>query len=251
MATSPTDAFVRSDQRAPDQMRPSRYTLDFAPAAEGSILIETGSTRVLCTATVEERTPNWVAADRGWITAEYSMLPRSTPTRTKRDQVRQGGRTHEIQRLIGRSLRAVTDLKALPSYSITLDCDVIQADAGTRTAAITGAWVALAIACDRLHKLGKIPRFPLLDQVAGVSVGIINEQLLLDMNYPEDSKAGVDLNLVMTGSGRLVEVQGAAEHQTFTQTELSTMIALGQRGLEQLFALQRQALADKGIRFPR
>ena len=229
-------------------MRPLSYTLDFAPAAEGSILIQTGSTRVLCTASIDERTPNWVGPDKGWVTAEYSMLPRSTLVRSKRDQVRQAGRTHEIQRLIGRCLRAVTDLKALASYSITLDCDVIQADAGTRTASITGAWVALAIACDRLHKSGKIPRFPLTDQVAGVSLGIIDGEILLDMSYLEDSQAGVDLNLVMTGGGRLVEVQGTAEGQTFDQEELSLMIRLGQTGLQELFALQRQALADKGIK---
>jgi ribonuclease PH len=240
----------RSDQRRADQLRPIQYTLDFAPYAEGSILLQAGDTRVLCTASVEERAPSWISEPgKGWVTAEYSMLPRATQVRTKRDQVRQGGRTQEIQRLIGRSLRAVTDLKALGSRSIVLDCDVLQADAGTRTAAITGAWVALALACDRLQRQGTIPRFPLLDQVAAVSLGLLGDEILLDLNYLEDSKAGVDLNLVMTGAGRLVEVQGTAENSTFDRQQLDQMIELGSTGLQSLFAMQRQALTDKGIKF--
>ncbi|MFN8608368.1 MAG: ribonuclease PH [Vulcanimicrobiota bacterium] len=234
--------------RAADELRPHKLIADFAPAAEGSVLIETGNTRVLCTATVEEKAPSWLQdQNKGWITAEYGMLPRSTHIRSKRDYQRTAGRTHEIQRLIGRSLRAVTDLTALGPRKIIIDCDVIQADAGTRTAAVTGSWLALAFACDKLLRAGKIPRWPLREQVAAVSLGLLDQQVLLDMDYVEDAAASVDLNLVMTHSGRLIEVQGTGEEATFDRQELDAMLDLGWQGLQPLFELQRQSLAEKGI----
>jgi ribonuclease PH len=240
-------SYTRNGRKA-DELRVHKITPDFAPAAEGSVLIETGNTRVLCTITVEEKVPSWLAEqNKGWITAEYGMLPRSTQVRSKRDYQRTAGRTHEIQRLIGRSLRAVTDLSALGQRKIIVDCDVIQADAGTRTAAVTGAWVALAFACDKLLKNGKIPRWPLREQVAAVSLGLLNDQVLLDMDYPEDAAASVDLNLVMTNNNRLIEVQGTGEEATFDRKELDAMLDLGWQGLQPLFELQRQSLADKGI----
>ncbi|MBT9586431.1 ribonuclease PH [bacterium] len=234
--------------RAADELRPHSIIVDFAPAAEGSCLIQTGHTRVLCTATVEEKVPPWLLEqNKGWITAEYAMLPRSTTIRSKRDYQRTAGRTHEIQRLIGRSLRAVVDLQAMGQRRIIIDCDVIQADAGTRTASVTGSWLALAFACDKLVRSGKMPRWPIKDQVAGVSLGLLDDEILLDMDYPEDSAAGVDLNLVMTGSGRLIEVQGTGEETTFDRDQLSQMLDLGWKGLQPLFELQRQVLKDKGI----
>lgn len=240
-------SYIRSG-RGVAELRPHRLIADFAPAAEGSVLIETGNTRVLCTATVEEKAPGWLQdQNKGWITAEYGMLPRSTTIRSKRDQQRTSGRTHEIQRLIGRSLRAVTDLTALSSRRIMIDCDVIQADAGTRTASVTGAWVALAFACHKLLLAGKIPRWPLREQVAAVSLGLLGEQVVLDMDYAEDAGARVDLNLVMTGSGRLIEVQATGEEATFDRKELEAMLDLGWQGLQPLFLLQQQALEQKGI----
>jgi ribonuclease PH len=237
--------------RQADQLRPHSVIPDFAPAAEGSCLIQTGNTRVLCTATVEEKVPSWIQEqNKGWITAEYAMLPRSTTIRSKRDYQRTAGRTHEIQRLIGRSLRAVVDLQALGQRRIVIDCDVIQADAGTRTASVTGSWLALAFACDRLVRSGKIPRWPIKDQVAGVSLGLLEDQVLLDMDYPEDAAASVDLNLVMTGSGRLIEVQGTGEEAPFEREQLNQMLDLGWQGMQPLFELQRQVLADKGIAYP-
>lgn len=238
---------VRS-QRQADQLRPHSLVPDFAPDAEGSVLIQCGNTRVLCAATVEERVPSWMAdQNKGWITAEYSMLPRSTSRRNQREHQRNSGRTHEIQRLIGRSLRAVADLTALGQRRIILDCDVIQADAGTRTAAVTGAWIALAFACDRLLRQGKLARWPLTDQVAAVSLGVVGDRVVVDMDYAEDAAASVDLNLVMTASGRLVEVQGTGEESTFDRQQLDEMLDLGWQGLGPLFALQRQALKDKAI----
>ena len=236
--------------RAPDELRPHSVIVDFAPAAEGSCLIQTGNTRVLCTATVEEKVPPWLQEqNKGWITAEYAMLPRSTTIRSKRDYQRTAGRTHEIQRLIGRSLRAVVDLQAMGQRRIIIDCDVIQADAGTRTASVTGSWLALAFACDKLVRSGKMPRWPIKDQVAGVSLGLLDDQVLLDMDYPEDAAAAVDLNLVMTGSGRLIEVQGTGEETTFDRDQLSQMLDLGWKGMQPLFELQRQVLKDKGIAY--
>lgn len=237
----------RTDRR-PDELRPHTVLPDFAPYAEGSVLIQTGNTRVLCAATVEEKVPNWMQdQNKGWITAEYSMLPRSTNVRSRRDHQQTSGRTHEIQRLISRSLRAVSDLHALGPRRIILDCDVIQADAGTRTAAITGSWLALAFACDHLMRQGKITRWPLRDQVAAVSLGLLGEDVLLDLNYTEDAAAAVDLNLVMTSSNQLIEVQGTGEESTFTRAQLDQMLDLGWKGLQPLFELQRQILAGKGI----
>ena len=234
--------------RAADELRPHSVLLDFAPYAEGSLLMQTGNTRVLCAASIEENVPHWMQdQSKGWITAEYSMLPRSTQVRSKRDQQRNSGRTHEIQRLIGRSLRAVAHLPSLGPRRIILDCDVLQADAGTRTCAITGSYVALALACDRLLKAGKISKSPLQDQVAAVSVGLIGEDVYLDLDYPEDSAAAVDLNLVMTATGRLVEVQGTGEEATFTRQQLDRMLDVGWNGLQPLFQLQRETLNERGI----
>ena len=239
---------TRLHNRGPWDLRPHRYELDYAPYAEGSVLIHAGSTRVLCTATVEENVPSWLMEhNKGWVTAEYSMLPRSTQVRSKREHNRTSGRTQEIQRLIGRSLRAVTDLPILGQRRIVLDCDVIQADAGTRTASITGSWIALAVACDRLVREGKISRWPLLDQVAAVSIGCLGDDVLLDLDYKEDSAADVDLNLVMTGSGRLVEVQGCGEEATFDREQLNHMLDVGWSGLQDLFKMQIEALRSKGI----
>lgn len=239
---------TRRTGRGNDELRPHSVQLDFAPYAEGSALISTGDTRVLCAATVEEHVPGWlIEQNKGWITAEYSMLPRATTQRSKRDQQRNSGRTHEIQRLIGRSLRAVADLPALGQRRIILDCDVLQADAGTRTAAITGSWIALALACERLLRLGKIPRWPLREQVAAVSLGLIGDEVFLDLNYQEDVAAAVDLNLVMTNSGKLIEVQGTGEEHTFERQQLDRMLDLGWEGLQPLFELQRQVLRERGI----
>jgi ribonuclease PH len=207
-------SFVRTDSRANNELRPVKITPGFLPYAEGSVLIEMGNTRVICAASLEERVPPFLRnTGQGWLTAEYSMLPRSTLTRSSREIGRGGpsGRTHEIQRLIGRSLRAVADMKALGERTLTIDCDVLQADGGTRTAAITGAYVAFAIAGDRLLKAGKISRSVVLNQVAAVSVGIVDNTPLLDLKYDEDSRAEVDMNVVCTGDGRFIEVQGTAE----------------------------------------
>lgn len=239
---------ARHANRGSQELRPHTFTLDYAPYAEGSVLIATGNTRVLCTATVEENVPSWLMEkNKGWVTAEYSMLPRATQVRGKREQNRTSGRTQEIQRLIGRSLRAVTELSVLEKRRILIDCDVIQADAGTRTASVTGSWIALALACDKLVREGKISRWPLLDQVAAVSIGCLEDRILLDLDYTEDSAADVDLNLVMTGKGRLVEVQGCGEEATFDRAQLDAMLDVGWLGLEKLFEMQREALRSKGI----
>ena len=234
---------MRSDQRRPDQLRPIRITPDYLLTAEGSALIEIGHTRVICTASIEDTVPAFLrGGGKGWVTAEYSMLPRSTATRTPREVTRgrPSGRTHEIQRLVGRSLRAVTDLGALGERSIVLDCDVLQADGGTRTAAITGAFVALALALKQLAQSRVIPRVPLTDYVAAISVGIVNGVPMLDLCYEEDSQAGVDMNVVMTGGGRLVEVQASAEHALFDEPQLQQMLALAGAGIRELVAAQRQ-----------
>ncbi len=239
--------FYRSDNRAPDQMRPVNILPDYIPTAEGSVLIEVGNTRVICTASIEESVPTFLRnSGKGWVTAEYGMLPRSTLTRSARESARGriGGRTHEIQRLIGRSLRAVMDLQRLGERSVLLDCDVIQADGGTRTASITGAFVALGLALEKLVQAGTLSAVPLKDFVAAVSVGIVDGEPLLDLCYEEDSRADVDMNFVMTAGNKFVEVQATAEHQVFDETQLKNMIALAQHGLKSLLAKQQSILKD-------
>ncbi len=243
---------TRKEQgRGPAGLRPFRFELGFAPYAEGSVLVSAGNTRVLCTASVEERIPRWLEGKgRGWVTAEYGMLPRSTHTRINRERASSSGRTHEIQRLIGRSLRAVTSLPRLGERQITLDCDVLQADGGTRTASITGAWVALAQACLNLQSRGLLERWPLTDHVAAISVGRVDGEILVDLDYPEDSQAEVDANLVMTGRGLLVEVQATAEGDPFEQADLDHFVALGREAIGHLVDLQRRALLDAGLKLP-
>lgn len=239
---------TRRDGRAPHELRPVTMQAGYAPFAEGSVLICAGSTRVLCAASVEDKVPRWLAGQgRGWVTAEYGLLPRSTQVRVSRERSLSGGRTHEIQRLIGRSLRAVTDLQALGELQITLDCDVLVADGSTRTTAITGAWVALALACQHLRLKGLLADWPLRGQVAAVSVGLVEGHPLLDLDYDEDARAEVDANLVMTGTGGLVEVQGTAERSPFSRKQLDLMLELGAAGLARLFALQRQTLQEAGV----
>jgi ribonuclease PH len=237
---------MRHDGRSPDQLRPVTISRGFSRYAEGSVLVEFGQTRVICTASVEEGVPPFLRGKGGgWVTAEYSMLPRATLTRSSRESSRGkvGGRTHEIQRLIGRSLRAVTDLSLLGERSILIDCDVIQADGGTRTAAITGACVALADACIWLQQKGAIELSPLKELLAAVSVGIVDGVPLLDLNYQEDSSAEVDMNFVITSSGKFVEVQGTAEAEPFTMEQLDRMRELAMAGAQSLVTLQRQVLA--------
>jgi ribonuclease PH len=244
-SVKPVENLKRSDGRLADELRLVSITPNYMPYAEGSALIEMGRTRVICTATLEERVPPFRRnSGQGWLTAEYAMLPRATEQRTQRETGRGGasGRTHEIQRLIGRSLRAVVDLSLLGERTITLDCDVLQADGGTRTASITGAYVALVLACRQLQRAGKISKLPLKGEVAAVSVGIVGARPLLDLKYDEDSRAGVDMNVVGTGDGRFVEVQGTAEGEPFTQAEMDALLALARAGLETLFAAQRAAL---------
>jgi len=238
--------FNRTGGRTANQLRPVRITRHYTMHAEGSVLIEFGNTKVLCTASVEERVPpHKRGSGEGWVTAEYGMLPRSTHSRNDREAARgkQSGRTQEIQRLIGRSLRAVFDLKLLGERTIQLDCDVIQADGGTRTAAITGAWVAAHDAVSRLMASGKITRSPLLQPVAAISVGIVQGTPLLDLEYVEDVDCDTDMNVVMTGAGHFVEVQGTAEGAAFTRSEMDQLLALAEKGIADLVALQQQALA--------
>lgn len=235
----------RIDGRKPDQLRPVRITRNYIKHAEGSVLIEIGDTRVICTATVEDKVPLFLKGEgKGWITAEYGMLPRSTGVRTPREAARGkiGGRTCEIQRLIGRSLRSVVDLAALGERTVWLDCDVIQADGGTRTASITGAFVALVDALNRLKEQGQIDRIPVSDFVAATSVGRLNGRIYLDLCYEEDSAAEVDMNIVMTGSGRFVEVQGTGEEASFTRQEMDRMIELAAQGISRLILHQKEAL---------
>ncbi len=239
-------ASFRPGNRAADQLRTVRLTPGFVPTAEGSVLIELGYTRVLCNATVETGVPAWLRnSGRGWVTAEYGMLPRATLTRTPRESERGkvSGRTHEIQRLIGRSLRAVTDMHALGERTVILDCDVLQADGGTRTAAITGACAALALALGRLTAAGTLKQSPLRQLVAATSVGIVEGELLLDLAYEEDSQADVDANVVMTEDGGLVEVQATAERHPFPRARMLEMLDLAQAGIAQLLATQRDLLA--------
>ena len=235
---------MRPSQRQSNQLRPLRITRRFTRHAEGSVLIEMGDTRVLCTASVEENVPGFLKGKgQGWVTAEYGMLPRSTHTRSAREAAKgkQTGRTQEIQRLIGRALRAVVDLQALGERQITLDCDVLQADGGTRCAAITGAWIALADACDKLVETGKLPASPVRDHVAAVSVGIVDGQAVLDIDYPEDSGCETDMNVVMTGSGGMVEVQGTAEGEPFGRAQLNQLLDLAEAGIGELVAAQQSA----------
>ena len=237
---------MRPSGREANQIREVRFTPDYTRHAEGSVLAEFGDTRVLCTASVEERVPIWMRGkNRGWVTGEYGMLPRSTHTRSAREAARgkQSGRTQEISRLIGRSLRAVTDLEALGERMVTLDCDVIQADGGTRTAAISGAYVALALAMQRMTKSKAIKKDPLHGRIAAVSVGIYDGTAVLDLDYEEDSEAETDMNIVMNDAGRFVEVQGTAEGHAFSDSELEEMLALARLGIEIIIAAQDEALA--------
>ena len=240
---------MRPSGREPDQLRPVSFTTDFTRHAEGSVLACFGDTRVLCTASVENRVPAWMRnSGRGWVTGEYGMLPRSTHTRSGREAARgkQSGRTQEIQRLIGRSLRAVTDLEALGERTVTLDCDVLQADGGTRTAAISGAYVALAIAMNRLCAAHNLRRNPVHGHVAAVSVGIFEGVPVLDLDYDEDSQAETDMNIVMNEVGRFIELQGTAEGHAFTRAEFDAMIGLAEAGIAQIVARQEEAIASAG-----
>jgi len=236
---------VRRDGRATDALRPVELQLDFTENPLGSVLCSMGRTRVLCVVTEEAGVPRWLrGSGQGWITAEYSMLPGSTDTRSEREAARgrQSGRTQEIQRLIGRSLRAVADLDALGERTLWVDCDVLQADGGTRTASITGAYVALALACRRLQERGDLSRSPLRDSVAAVSVGVVDGELRLDLPYEEDARAEVDMNVVATGKGRFIEVQGTGEGATFSADELQGLTEMALRGIAELGRIQRSAL---------
>ena len=237
----------RRDGREPDELRPVTFTRDFTEFAAGSVLVEFGKTRVLCTASAEDRVPPWLrGSGRGWVTAEYSMLPGSTTERTDREAARgrQSGRTQEIQRLIGRSLRAVTDLTTMGEVQITLDCDALQADGGTRTASICGAYVALHDACTRLLGEGRLTSHPVTDACAAVSVGVVDALPCLDLDYSEDARAEVDMNVVMTGSGRYIEVQGTAEGTPFSRGELDDLLELAEQGIADLVALQRELVGE-------
>jgi len=242
---------MRNDLRQPNQLRPVRMTTDINKHAEGSVLIEVGDTKVICTATVEERVPPFMKGQgKGWVTAEYSMLPRATHSRNHRESAKGklSGRTMEIQRLIGRALRSIVDLHALGERTITLDCDVIQADGGTRTTSITGAFVALSIAVHNLAQTHSFAKYPINDFLASSSVGIIADEALLDLNYEEDSNAKVDMNVVMTGSGKFVEVQGTGEEAPFSRQELNQLLELAESGIYQLIAAQRDVLGARGAR---
>jgi ribonuclease PH len=239
---------LRTDGRASDDLRALKITRDFIPSAEGSVLIEAGQTRVIVTATVDDGVPSFLkGTGKGWVTGEYGMLPRSTEERTPREAARgrQSGRTLEIQRMIGRTLRAATDLKALGERTVWLDCDVIQADGGTRTASVTGAFVALALALERMVSAGILRSVPLLDSVAATSVGIVADELFLDLTYEEDSRAQVDMNVVMTGGGQFVEVQASAEGRPYTGRELQDLLELAAGGIGQITEMQRELLHMK------
>jgi len=245
---------LRADGRRVDELRPVSFERDFTVFALGSVLVSMGRTKVLCTASVEERVPPWLrGTGRGWVTAEYSMLPGSTAERASREATRgrQSGRTQEIQRLVGRSLRAVCDLVALGEAQVTVDCDVLQADGGTRTASICGGYVALHDACSRMVQAGLLQAHPLVDSVAAVSVGIVDAVPMLDLPYAEDSRAEVDMNVVMTGSGRFVEVQGTAEGMPFSRSELDELLALAERGIASLTEAQQKVLAEAPAPRPR
>jgi len=236
----------RVSGRTPDELRPVVFTRDFTEMAHGSVLVEFGRTRVLCTASLEGRVPPWLkGSGRGWVTAEYSMLPGSSPERVDREAAKgkQSGRTQEIQRLIGRSLRAVTDLRAMPDVQITVDCDVLQADGGTRTASICGGWIALHDACSRLLAAGTLTTHPVLQPCAAISVGIVDGTPVLDLEYAEDVRAETDMNVVMTGDGRFVEVQGTAEGLAFTRAELDALLGLAETGIAEIVTAQREMVA--------
>lgn len=235
--------YNRLDNRTHDQLRNAKITPNISPYAEGSALIEVGGTKVICTASVEDRVPMFMRNKGiGWVTAEYAMLPRATNTRTQRETQRPSGRTQEIQRLIGRSLRAVVDTALLGERQIMLDCDVIQADGGTRCASITGAYVALALACRKLVRNGILKKSPLVSEVAAVSVGVIEGTPILDLAYAEDSAAEVDMNIVCTGRGRFIEIQGTAEREPFSREQMDMMLLLAEKGINELFDVQRAAL---------
>jgi len=235
--------YVRADKRAFDELRKTKITPNVLPYAEGSVLIEMGKTKVICTATVEDKVPAFLrGTGTGWVTAEYAMLPRATQTRTQREIQRVSGRTQEIQRLIGRSLRAIVDFSKLGERQIMVDCDVLMADGGTRCASITGGFVAMAIACQKLLKSGVIKENPIISEVAAVSVGIVQNNVLLDLCYDEDSVAEVDMNIVCTGKGDFVEIQGTAEHTPFTLDQMSQMIELARKGTGELIEMQREVL---------
>src|ERR1700733_12494501 len=234
---------MRIDKRDSAEMRPVRVTTDYLLTAEGSVLIEVGNTRVLCAASVEDTVPGFLrGSGKGWVTAEYSMLPRATATRTTREvsKGRASGRTMEIQRLIGRSLRSVVDMDILGERSVILDCDVLQADGGTRTAAITGAYIAMSMALRQLQKFGTLKKWPIRDCVAATSVGIVNGEALLDLCYQEDSRAEVDMNVVMTGAGQFVELQATAEKTAFDDSHLALLLALARKGVGELIEVQRK-----------
>ncbi|MEN6605573.1 MAG: ribonuclease PH [Bryobacteraceae bacterium] len=239
---------MRIDQRKPDEIRAVKVTPGYLMTAEGSALIEVGQTRVLCAATVEDSVPAFLrGSGKGWVTAEYSMLPRATMTRTPREvnKGKPSGRTHEIQRLIGRSLRAVVDMAALGERTVIVDCDVLQADGGTRTASITGAFMALGLALEQMVNYGTLPRLPLLDYVAAISVGIVGGSPLADLCYDEDSRADVDMNVVMTGSGRMVEVQATAERMPFDDDQLGSLLGLARKAIAQLVDVQKSFVTLK------
>ena len=244
---------IRKDGREPDELRPVLFVRDFTEFATGSVLVDFGRTRVLCTASLEDRVPPWLrGTGKGWVTAEYSMLPGSTLERSDREAARgrQSGRTQEIQRLIGRSLRAVTDLEMIAELQITVDCDVLQADGGTRTAAICGGYVALHDAFSRMVASRAIPAHPITDACAAISVGVVDALPHLDLDYSEDVRAEVDMNVVMTGTGRFVEVQGTAEGNPFSRSELDELLALAEKGITEIFELQRTTLAEPPVPRP-
>jgi ribonuclease PH len=240
-----SSSLMRADGRASDQLRPITFTPGYLPFADGSVLISLGNTRVICAATVEDRVPPWMRGrGTGWVTAEYAMLPQATPERNQREATkgRLGGRTHEIQRLIGRALRAVVDFEKLGERTLLVDCDVIGADGGTRTASITGAWVALALALRKHFDPEKKQKWPLIGQIAAVSVGIVGETPVLDLPYEEDSRAEVDMNVAMTDAGGFVEVQGTAEREPFTREQLDGLLGLAEKGIRELFERQREVV---------
>ena len=247
LAEQLNQVFVRPSGRATDEMRPVTFQTNIAPHANGSVLCTFGNTQVICAATIEDRVPGWMRQQKvggGWLTAEYSMLPYSTLTRKDRpiSKGKQDGRNIEIQRLIGRSLRAVLDLKKFPDKTLWIDCDVLRADGGTRTASITGAWLATRIAIDDLLARDKLKQDPILDHLAAISVGVYNDRCVLDLDYPEDRDASVDANVVMTGSGEFVEIQSAGEEATFSRSQLEEMLALSEKGIGELVELQKNKL---------
>lgn len=239
---------LRPDNRLPNQLRPVKFDLDFISYPEGSVLITQGNTRVLCNASIEDGVPRWMQAQNvagGWITAEYAMLPRATHTRKPREINSLSGRTQEIRRLIGRSMRAAVNLEKLGTRTITLDCDVLQADGGTRTAAITGSYISLVIALEKLVKQGVLFQNPLINSVAAVSVGIVNGECLLDLCYEEDSNAQADMNIVMTGSGEFIEIQGTAEKDPYSREQFAEMLGLAEKGIQQLLLYQTTLLRER------